>query len=428
LFGSTKKICFFSIRKTSHTIDHSFVIQVVAACRIYSRLIQSQRTSARSTTARDALLHVLERADATCVDAMLGAHNDKVQSVMQNNYFSTDEWDILCAGGHVDSIGEPYHTQLRSLLKFTKDNTLQFGNKFNTIFVGKNLKPRKETKKMKNKRLSDPTPVPAPDGTKRLALMDAESRNKIFARLYFLQLFLTSPYGCAKKMVTGHSTKGEYSISESSYTLCVNRCMSKALARFYVDRLPSDPQNAQLGNHKSTLYLIELIVGFNTGHSTLTHTQRFLNKLPGCIGDLAPLFREYKSINTRKKKYLPFAEEKVSAGDCEFISHVLLKPAEALQNAIEHLLVERFKPIMENTMAEPRRIAATKKTFSFHVTRQVNTSWIKIVNMVGSDVRPTLHTNDGKQKPIFFWWLLTKKFDRHSLTLFIIFQILKSFY
>ena len=355
------------------------------------------------------MIHVLDKADQRLTNLILGTHNDKTEKVVGTSYISEVEWNTLCHSQSIPSIQDPFSTQLLSLLK----NEPKLRIKLKPFFVAKMEKAKKK-KNMTQETNELPSEQPIPQANagqpKGLALHDAESRNKIFARLYFLDLFFSSPYGCAKTMVT--TLTGESTINDSSITTSVNKCMEKVLSRGYVDRLPAITLNSQLGTGRNPLYMVELIVGFNIGYSSIEDTKRFLNKLPVCQGDLSPTLGKGIYSDLRRKRYSPFVEETVSTNDGDFITQILLVPTKKLQDTFVNLLIAGF--VQQDThrgqkrTAAQRRVMHLNKVYNFHLNRQINMSWIKIVNMVGSQVHPTDSTNEGKQNLKYFWGLPPK--------------------
>jgi hypothetical protein len=145
--------------------------------------------------------------------------------------------------------------------------------------------------------------------------------------------------------------------------------------------------------------MVSLIVDFNNGYADLESTERFLHKLPGCTADLHENRKNgvYKALMDRR--YLPFKTVHISKEDVIFLESILHVPTKSLFDSICELVGDAFQDKVFNLTFEGKRMAATKKSLSFHVSRQVNSAWMKIVPMVGSVVLPTtlsIHHPPGK--------------------------------
>jgi hypothetical protein len=291
------------------------------------------------------------------------------------------DWDLV--------IPDPYATTLKSLLKHSVNKPWRKPRQlFDHIFIY----PTKKAPKGQPKG-----GVPVDDDNALLSLSDAEKRNKIFAWIYFLDLFFRSPFGCASQLMDSYCPTLKQPASgapptDEHISKCVFECMNKIFSRMYLDRLPSKLDNSEMGNKKYALFVVGMIVDFNTGHESLNETKRYLSKLPGGQGDLS---NDYQKVHLElvARRYKPFDQECITSNDVEFMLQVFHQPTRLLSESIMTKLAKIFT---ENVTAPQKRYSKAKKTYAFHVNRQVNSSWMKIVLAVGSVVRPTASTGIGK--------------------------------
>jgi hypothetical protein len=241
-----------------------------------------------------------------------------------------------------------------------------------------------------------------------LILWDAEARNKMFAYMYFLDLFFRSPFGCSKALLVEYTTKTKGSNSFESpsdevFFDGVGQCMHKILNRNLLERLPATTKNSEVGTHKLALYVVATIVEFNTGVASLKETEKFLLKLPGGQGDMAS---SYKKVQSKlvESRYMPFDQEVILATDVDYLIQVLHLPSKRLCDALVQKLVGQYPT--DDFTGEQTRFSRVKKMFQFHVNRQVNSSWMKIVVALGSVVRPTCFSCPGKH----FFFLISLPF------------------
>jgi hypothetical protein len=325
----------------------------------------------------------MKNADDDVVRRLLGTQNAKTLKIMNESYFSEEQWKDLCSGT-VQVLGEehplfvePISTQFRSLLRNGVRESHPWVAVVQKFFTGP----------LKKKPLTG------------VLIGDAETRNKIMARLYFLHLLFESPFECSSKLAGMYGNIADTRIG--SNFVSANMCMNKILNRLYPDRLPVKDQNSQIGTRGLALYLVEIIVGYNDGPKSFCETSRFLNKLPLCKGDLSKGYvadLERESV-LKKKQYKPFSTATVDGSDIEFIVQVLIEPTKTLYDSIIPELIKSLCTDVRPKTTLQKRHRDQRKTYSNHITRQVSVSWMKIVNAVGSVVHPTAATNRGKPKP-----------------------------
>jgi len=238
---------------------------------------------------------------------------------------------------------------------------------------------------------------------------DGNTRTKLILWLLLLKRFFGSNHACCTSLLAPIESKVELlRLSQTPIDTAwdpIFYCLSLIIKRSHLDGIGVNDKAYGTPGFL-VIYILSLLADYCFSENSRSETTRFLSKLPGVRGDIADdyvthnLSESIQAMDTSRFKALN--NEKITSEDAAFVSLVFLIPTKNIFQALKEMVDELNKVVTKSgstaktiTKEEARRRGGQKFWKSL-VVREINYSWMKIVNCVGSIVYPTEYVSEGE--------------------------------
>jgi hypothetical protein len=360
---------------------------MISVSKSYSTFLQRQRASAKSSTVRDALILISQDVEVVAFYQRFIPYEYKENKVMTHTYFLPTDYDFLCkidvndkddVSACCDKFGFDSSEMAREYIAY-----LQLQVKTNDTDHLRSIMVEKKDK---------------PDLL--FETSHGNTRTKHFLWMLLLRKFFEVDYKCCcdvkdmlelKQRETMEGDIAEY----PPHFIPAYFCVQHVHARSHLLQVKQENKRsyAQASN---VVILVALFADCCCSEASLNETRRFLNKLPGCKGDIV---QTYLVPETQRFEWAksPLNGANIDNDDEDFVAQMISNQIHRMVAGFQTHITELNNEIMDGREGDKLllKIQKNKRVWKPLLFRELNKSWMKIVNIVGALVYPTKYTCPG---------------------------------